>query len=297
MIVNYLGEVFDLATGSRRTIEHPLTGQPVPWTAFTRTHGCNHPVASESLVLVRAGTPAFVDLSNFSGTNSLGGFRSSCQNNLIAADGVLSVPRYAGCHCAYPLTTSLALVHMPDAEMWSCFGSFPVRGRVKRVGLNLGAPGDRRADDGTLWLDYPSVGGPSPDIPVKVAPEKVEWFRHHSTWAQGEGLKWVAASGCKGLTSLVATLAAGAQEEKPYTVRLCFIEPDGLKPGERVFSVALQGREVLKDLDIAAEAGGSKRPLVREFRGIIVKDELTITVTAKAGAPVLCGVEIVAEGW
>ena len=35
---------------------------------------------------------------------------------------------------------------------------------IVRLGLNLGAPGDRQDAEGTLWLDYPSVGGPSPDV-------------------------------------------------------------------------------------------------------------------------------------
>ena len=32
--------------------------------------------------------------------------------------------------------------------------------------MNFGAPGDRRSPDGTLWLEYPSVGGKSPDVPI-----------------------------------------------------------------------------------------------------------------------------------
>ena len=37
---------------------------------------------------------------------------------------------------------------------------------VRRLGINLGAPGDRVTPAGTLWVDYPSVGGPSPQIEV-----------------------------------------------------------------------------------------------------------------------------------
>ena len=39
-------------------------------------------------------------------------------------------------------------------------------------------------------------------------------------------------------------------------VRLFFAELEGLKPGERVFDVAIQGKPVLKRFDIAGEAGG-----------------------------------------
>jgi hypothetical protein len=61
----------------------------------------------------------------------------------------------------------------------------------------------------------------------------------------------------------------------------------------------LQGQEVLHDFDIAREAGGPNRALVKERKGIRVKKELTVTLTpASAGKePVLCGVEVIAEGW
>ncbi|KPL02256.1 MAG: hypothetical protein AMK75_03040 [Planctomycetes bacterium SM23_65] len=299
VIMSYLGDVYDLKSGQRKTIAHPLTGEQVPWTLFTRSHGCNHAVASENLVTVRVGNAAYVDLLNFSGTHSLGGFRSGCQNSLIVADGVLSAPRYSGCSCAYPIFTSLGLVHDPEVEQWSFFGRGPVRGRVKRVGINLGAPGDRRTDDGTLWLDYPSVGGPSPDIPVRVTPENVERFCHRSSRVKGDGLRWVAASGLKGLREVTVTLAPDAKDEQRYTVRLHFCEPDDVKPGQRVFSVALQGKPVLGDFDVVREAGGPNRTLIRTFRDVSVKSELTIVLSPSEGtdvpAPILSGVEIIAE--
>ena len=43
--------------------------------------------------------------------------------------------------------------------MWTSFGSKDVKGTIKRIGLNFGAVGDRKAENGTLWLEYPSIGG------------------------------------------------------------------------------------------------------------------------------------------
>ena len=55
---------------------------------------------------------------------------------------------------------------------------------------------------------------------------------------------------------------------------------------------------MLKDLDIARETGGPNRGLVKEFKGVLVKQDLTVTLTPSGGSPpVLCGVEVVAEGW
>ena len=36
---------------------------------------------------------------------------------------------------------------------------------------------------------------------------------------------------------------------------------------------------------------------VREFRGIEVKNDLALTFAAKMGVPLICGVEVTAEGW
>jgi hypothetical protein len=111
----------------------------------------------------------------------------------------------------------------------------------------------------------------------------------------------VASSGAKGLTELTLTLVRDPDPERTYTVRLHFAEPDGLPAGRRLFDVALQGETVLKDLDIAAEAGGAGRALVKEFKGVRVEKDLEVTLTPAAAAavrqPVLCGIEVRAEGW
>jgi hypothetical protein len=271
----------------------------IPWE-FSRNYGCNTAVASEHLITFRSAAAGFFDLQTDAGTANLGGFKSGCTSNLIVANGVLSAPDYTRtCTCSYQNQTSLALVYMPEVETWA-FNRFKAGDEpVKRVGINLGAPGDRRADDGTLWLDYPSVGGPSPDIPVRIAPEKPEWFRRHSSRVQGDGLTWVGASGTKGARSVTLTLAPGAETERAYTVRLYFAEPDDLSAGERVFDVAIQGRPVLAGFDVVKEASGRLRTVVKDFQGIRVKQDLTITFArARSGTahdPVICGIEAVAE--
>jgi hypothetical protein len=71
---------------------------------------------------------------------------------------------------------------------------------VRRLGLNFGAPGDRRGPDGTLWVDYPSVGGRSPDLPVDARPEGggFRTIRHHASRIAAGDLGWVASSALVG---------------------------------------------------------------------------------------------------
>ena len=288
-------QAFSLLTGERVMRKHPLTGADVPWQ-WTRNYGCNSAIASTHLVLFRSAAAGFFDLARDGGTGNLGGFKSGCTSNLIAANGVLNSPDYTRtCTCSYQNQTSLAFIHTPGVEMWT-FNKFELgEAPIMRVGINLGAPGDRRADNGTLWLDYPSVGGPSPQVPVAVTPEDPAWFRRHSVRMRGDGLNWVAASGGKGIESVRVTLDGNAAAGRAYTVRLYFAEPEFNAAGQRVFDVALQGQTVIEGLDVAKEAGGTLRALEKEFSGIKVSGDLTVMLTSREGSPVLCGIEAVAE--
>jgi hypothetical protein len=194
------------------------------------------------------------------------------------------------------------MIHDPDVEMWT-FNDLGWDGKpVQRVGINFGAPGDRRADNGTLWLDWPSVGGPSPDLPLEVAPDDVKTFRVHSSLVRSSpgsgGLPWVAASGIEGVRSVRLTLAKEPAESRAYTVRLHFMEPRQAGSTRRVFRVRLQGTEVLPELDIAGEAG-AMTALVKEFRGIEVRDQLVVELDPAGSGdqpkPILCGLEVVAQ--
>ncbi len=297
------GPAYRLLTGEPKLAEHPLSGEPLPWK-FTRNYGCNTAIASEHLITFRSAAAGYCDLACDGGTGNLGGFKSGCTSNLIAAAGVLTAPEYTRtCTCRYQNQTSLALVHDPDAEMWT-FNAIAWDGKpVRRVGINFGAPGDRRTPDGTLWLDYPSVGGPSPDLPVRLDVPSPAYFRHHSSQVRvppkSGALSWVAASGLQGAGRVVVTLANDAPPEtRKYTVRLHFAEPDDIEPGQRVFHVRLQGQEALADFDVAAEAGPGTA-LVKEFPGVEVADKLEISLVPAAedrGKPLVCGLEIVAEG-
>ena len=87
-----------------------------------------------------------------------------------------------------------------------------------------------------------------------------------------------------------------ALAERAFTVRLMFAEPEEIRAGQRVFDVKLQGREVLPALDIVKQAGGGRRGIVREFRGVKATGALEIEfVPHSAKPPLICGVELIAE--
>ncbi len=289
------GRAYDLLTGEPVMCEHPVTGESVPWEFTKNGHHCGYVIASENLLTFRAATAAYTDMAT-GGTTHLYGFRSGCRNSLIPADGVLSAPNFAyGCVCSYSVFTSLALVHQPEVEKWAYSAIRRSNARIKRVGINFGAPGDREVEDGSLWLDYPRKSGPSPDIAVQVTPERPRVFRTHASEIEGDGLRWVAASGVEGITSVTVPLSPGTSESKTYTLRLYFTEPGERQPGERVFDVILGKDKLLSDFDVAKEAGGGNTMIVKEFKKVATTGSLQLTFKASKGTPVLCGLEVVAE--
>jgi hypothetical protein len=97
--------------------------------------------------------------------------------------------------------------------------------------------------------------------------------------------------------------AAPAERPKPrsFTVRLHFAEIEDVRPGQRVFDVAVQGKTVLKGLDIAREAGGKNRALVKQFGGVEASEQIVIELTPEgrpndgSSLPVISGVEVAQE--
>lgn len=227
------GGAFNIKDGTPYSIINPITKQKEP-LKFSRTYGCNYVIASENLLTFRSGAAGFYDLKSKSGTGNFGGFKSSCTSNLVVANGVLNAPDYTRtCSCSYQNQTSLALIHMPEIEVWtnSQLGteskSSPL---VKQAGINFGAPGDRRSENGTLWLDYPSVGGQSPDLKISLSNQNYKPFRHHSLKIKqpipAQGFNWVAASGIENPQKITIEINQPTTPAQPEGIPIAGVEDD-----------------------------------------------------------------------
>jgi len=96
-----------------------LTGEPGEGGPLGRRIGCNYAVASRHLVMSRDATVSYTDVESEK-VYHLRGTRSGCSASLVAADGVLNVPNFAGtCVCNYPIVTSFAMITMPEVAEWS----------------------------------------------------------------------------------------------------------------------------------------------------------------------------------
>ena len=264
-------------------------------------------MSSRNFLTFRSAAAGFFDLNSDGGTGNFGGFRSGCTSNLIAANGVLNAPDYTRtCTCSYQNQTSLAMVHMPDVETWTFNDMAPATKRIVRIGINLGAPGDRNDDSGTLWLDYPSKSGKSPDPVIKVSGDNVQYFGKHSLRIKKGHLKWVEASGATGVDEITVQVLPDnklkSQAKKanyPYTVVLHFVEPQAIQAGRRIFDIVLQDKIVMKNFDIFSQTNSIDIGITKRFTGINIPDELCIKLIPAEKSPiqetVICGIEIIAE--
>ena len=195
---------FNLLNGRQKMVKNPLTGEIQPWK-ITRAYGCNSIIASENMLTFRSGAAGYYDLLTEGGTGNLGGFKSGCTSNLVVANGVLNAPDYTRtCSCSYQNQTSLALVHMPDIDMWTidliATSATPDQ-LFENLAINFGAPGHRRQADGQLWMEYPVMTGDSMPIDIETNAD-AKPFQHHSSLLKGVERPWVLASGLENLTEL-----------------------------------------------------------------------------------------------
>jgi hypothetical protein len=90
-------------------------------------------------------------------------------------------------------------------------------------------------------------------------------------------------------------LAGEKAEEAAYTIRLHFCAPEGETPGSRRMDVTLGGKTVLEGFDVAKEAGGTNRALVKTFKGIRAGKSLTVALSRTGGeglGPLLAAIEV-----
>lgn len=300
----------DLHTGAIKTRRHPLTDAEVPWEFVRPGHCCSITSACPSMFFLRGNFLWYYDLAQDSGMLPYGAIRPGCWINTIPANGLVLFPEASsGCTCSYPVRSTVVLQPKKELRTWGTFVQHAPLLPVKHMAVSLGAPGDYRAPDGTLWLGYPHP--PSTDWHEYGLnfPLGEEFFGEKTFFRRGlQGIDikntdkpWLFASGAQGLKKLSLPLLEPGQGPARYTVRLYFYEPGEAAAGERVFSIALQDKTVLKRFDICAEAGGPNTAVVKEFGGIKVDTVLSISLEPRKEhpqpdeQPVLNAIEVIRE--
>ncbi len=315
-VIGHRGAALNLADGTPVQRPDPLTGQVRPWKASAG--GCNYLIGSTYVTTHRT---CYQDM-RYQHVVPLPGMRSGCSPSVVPANGVMSVFNYSANYPSDELRSAYVLVSRPHNANWTSLGES--RGQtgaqrlaaakvaVSRLGLNLAVTRDLVGPEGVPWLGQPAKE-PEPAVRrrgrrsqpaeplVKCVPDTIASFvldansvRH----VPAQGWAPIVASGFIGVTELNVRLvpeAVGGLVR--YTVRLHLLEPEDVKPGERVFSVRVQGAEVVKDLDLVKEGGGRLHGIVRVVKGVAVRNWLTISLSPGPGSKpsVLSGIDVKKE--
>jgi len=299
----FIGEpwAFDLHTGEQRMREHPITGESVPWQFERPGHHCGCISGTDNMLLFRSSYTGYYDLVNDYGSAHFGAQRPGCWINFIAANGLVLIPEASsGCQCLYAVQCTVAFEPVAEPRTWGIFSSSGPHTPVRHLALNFGAPGDRRADDGTLWLSYPRPFSRMP-VPIDVTPALLDGGGFSASDTRlaaigGTDTPWLYTSSLRGASALTIPLVHRGDAPAGYTVRLHFAPPT---PGEAdpPLDIKLQGQMVAEglDLQVAGEAGG---PVVREFGPVPVRGDLQIDFVPQAAeatsdsVPPLCALEL-----
>jgi len=294
----------DVETGELVTRTHPVTGEIVPWEFKRGGHSCGVCTASADVFFLRSDSINYYDFTRDTGMLPIGGMRAGCWINMITACGLALLPEAsAGCTCSFPIRSTIAMAPRGEDRTWSVYVTSVPFKPVRHWRINLGAPGDRKDDQGNVWFGYPRLNlgyGVRFDLQEELA-ESGRFFAHSPDAAPLEGtdLPWVFSTGVEGLRRLELDLLDEGQGPAKYTVRLGFCEREFDSPGRRVFNVNLQGETVAENVDVAAEADGRYRAIVRTFSGVEVDRQLAIELVPAsdepAAMPLLNSIEILQE--
>lgn len=150
---------------------HPLTGEPGPKVFRSGTGGCGRPAFAASSVFGRSAKNSLgiYDFEDDSGLRFFPGIPVSCSVNEIlkslninAALGMLIFSEARNhCDCMIPIRASVGFATADRRlnEDWAIFFDRDPDTQIRQVAINFAAFGDRRDDEGRLWLSFPRPEG------------------------------------------------------------------------------------------------------------------------------------------
>ena len=296
----------DLYTGEIKTRILPVTGKQTPWEFYRPGHTCAATSSNDNCLFYRSYNVAYYDLIKDKGISYYGAIRPGCWINIIPGNGLVLIPESSsGCTCSFPLRTTVVLKPEDNEEVedWSLYVSNSALTPVQHLAINLGAPGDKKGNDGTLWFGYPrpvSTIGLKFDIHEEIL-KGMGYYSYDSKNVTIEGTDdpWLFTNGCAGLKKCKIQLIDDllGEESGIYTVRLGFIQSSNI----RKFNVKIQDNTVLEDLDILKEAGSTNKAVIKEIKGIVVENMITVEFISVAAnpdinqVPVISFIEILRE--
>lgn len=269
---------FDLHSGNPKTRPHPITGEESQWRFSRPGHHCGVITATPNMMFFRSGFIGYYDLYKDSGTRHFAGQRLGCWINAIPGNGLVMIPEAsAGCVCQFSIASTVVMEPKTESKSWGIFSAVGPSTPVKRMGINFGAPGDRKDLSRQEWFGYPR---PSSRGRLEYVFDLKPEFRSGGGWYSRnlEALDisdvndpWLFASGARGLESFEVPLLGENDEPAKYTIKMLFINE---QENSVQCNVRLQGSEDAKSVTLSATP--NIQPLPQIFSGVEVTDNLRV---------------------
>ncbi len=294
--------MFDLKSGEQITKQHPLTGRDVPWSIIRPGHHCGMLTGCDNMLMFRSGYTGFFDLESEEGTRHFAGHRLGCWINAIPANGLVMIPEAsAGCVCQFSIASTIVLEPRKARRPWTLISATGAQTPVKRMSLNFGAPGDRKADDGTIWLAYPRINPKkvtSLDLAFDLKPKFHSGGKFDSVNARTQSLlgtetPWLYTSWADNLSELTLPLRGEKDAPSTYELKLHFAAI-GKGRSHGTFRVEIDGKPVLAEVEPRYGKDGSPIAFTASVPSVAVDRNLTLRFTANGddGRPILNALEV-----
>lgn len=279
---------FELKTGKPKTRRHPITGVEAQWAFCRYNKQCGTFAGSKHLMFGRSRGIGYHDLVGDDGLYTFLHSRASCWVDTSSGGGMMIKPPHAiSCKCEVSMPFTIAMAQVPQQPaVPQTFAQPGTELPVRHLNLDLGGTGERRDDEGNLWV-IPRPGehklllqfGATPTYEEKGGPVQRS---ANFTPIENTDTPFVFATAMRGLKSCVIPVTTPEAGVFTYRVRLGFSALPGDKPGQRIFDVRLNGKAVLEGFDIMADAGKPDCATWKEFTLSVEKD-LTLEMVSKTG--------------
>lgn len=292
---------FELHTGKAKTRSHPLTGEESEWRFSRPGHHCGIITATPNMMFFRSGFIGYYDLYNDSGTRHFAGQRLGCWINAIPGNGLVMIPEAsAGCVCQFSIASTVVMEPKSEDQSWGIFSAVGPSTPVKRMGINFGAPGDRKDPSGRDWLGYPRPSSRGRLEYMFKLNEKIAggggWFNRNanSVDVQNTDTPWLYSSGGRGLTRFELPLLGKGDPKATYTVRVHFASLANDKSG--TCDIRLQGQTVAAGV-ATQSTPGVDLAIVKEFTEIVVDGNLLVELITPSDQPAttIAAIEVIRQ--
>ena len=287
---------FHLHTGEPKTRPHPLTGEESSWRFSRPGHHCGVITTTPNMMFFRSGFIGYYDLYHDSGTRHFAGQRLGCWVNAIPGNGLVMIPEAsAGCVCQFSIASTVVMEPKTENKSWGIFSAVGPTTPVKRIGINFGAPGDRKDASGREWFGYPRPSSRERlEFVFNIKPSLARgggWYSNNveSVSLDESDKPWIFASGARRLKRFEIPLLGKDDAKASYDVKLLFAKSDDKPLGP--FDIKLQSQAVKSDVDVSKSDESTQSILIED---ITVTDNLVVEMIPgdPERLPTIAGIEV-----